>query len=173
LRFWFSPWAGTSSSEHDLLCFSIPILLDVCRQSSHFSTPSFRLHLTQCLDRAVEIALQLRLVASDVLKGTPHDSLYLEVIDFLMVAVLRTLKRLDYLALYDTGTTHRVGVTFVLASNSPNDHPLAVPPAIKRKIIVANGQFKIFVKNAAYVIWKFLTPQKFADLKGFHNPEFP
>lgn len=26
----------------------------------------------------------------------------------------------------------------VLANNSPNDHPLTVPPAIKRKIIASN-----------------------------------
>jgi len=57
-------------------------------QASVLAFPPFRLHLTQLLDCTVEITLQFRLVASHALKGTPRDSLYLKVIDFLVAAVL-------------------------------------------------------------------------------------
>jgi hypothetical protein len=117
-------------------------------EASLLGFPPFRLHLAQRLDCAVEITLQFRLIAGHGLKGTPHDSFYLEVINVLVVVVARNFGRLDYLALHDRRTTQGVGVMLVLASKSPNDHPLTVPSAIKREIISPNRQFKTFVKNA-------------------------
>jgi hypothetical protein len=64
-------------------------------------------------------------------------------------------------------------VARVFARNSPHDYPLTVPAFVNRKVPVADGKFKVAMKDGAHLISHILTTRKFAGFNAFCYPELP